>query len=159
MAYQIIKNCELIRQSVEDGIGDGIVAVKSRIVVPNNKKTLVYHKTVVDIGSDTSVISKSIANQLDMEIDKTNSSELSRPMDKFEVVGTVYGLGITIYDNDNSQTIKDDFIVINTDEDLVLLGSPWLDRTKAIIHLNSHILQIPISEKESIIAPFYTEEC
>src|SRR6266496_4558753 len=156
MAYQIIKS-ELIRQSVEDGIEDGIVAVKSRIVVPNNKKTLVYHKTVVDIGSDTSVISKSIANQLDMEIDKTNSSELSGPMDKFEVVGTVYGLGITIYDNVNSQTIKDDFIVINTDEDLVLLGSSWIGHTKAIIHFNSRILQIPISEKESIIAPFYTE--
>ncbi len=44
-------------------------------------------------------------------------------------------------------------------EDLVLLGSPWLDRTKAIIHLNSRILQIPISEKKSIIVPFYTEEC
>ena len=152
MAYQIIENSELIRQFGR------IAAVKSRIVIPNSKKTLVYHKTVLDTGSDTSVISKSIANRLDMEIDKTNLPELGS-IDKYETVGTVYGLGITIYDNDNSQTIEDDFIVINTDEDLVLLGSPWLDHTKAIIHLNSRILQIPISEKESIIASFYTEEC
>jgi len=62
MAYQIIENSELIRQFGR------IAAVKSRIVVPNRKKTLVYHKTVLDTGSDTSVISKSIANRLDMEI-------------------------------------------------------------------------------------------
>ena len=153
MAYQIIENSELIRQFGR------IAAVKSRIVVPNSKKTLVYHKTVLDTGSDTSVISKSIANRLDMEIDKTNSPELSGVATQTGTVGTVYGLGITIYDNDNSQTIEDDFMIINTDKDLVLLGIPWLNRARVIVDLNSRILQIPISEKESIIAPFYTEEC
>ena len=75
MAYQIIKNSELIRQFGR------IAAVKSRIVIPSSKKTLVYHKTVLDTGSDTSVISKSIANRLDMEIDKKFFFEIISDLD------------------------------------------------------------------------------
>jgi len=136
------------RKSAKD-----IATVKSRIVAPNSEKTLVYHKTIVDTGSDTSLISKSIANRLDMEIDKTNSPELSGVATQTGTVGTVYGLGITIYDNDNSQTIEDDFMVINTDKDFVLLGIPWIDRARAIADFNSRILQIPISQRKSIIVP------
>ena len=136
------------RKSAKD-----IATVKSRIVAPNSEKTLVYHKTIVDTGSDTSLISKSIANRLDMEIDKTNSPELSGVATQTGTVGTVYGLGITIYDNDNSQTIEDDFMVINTDKDFVLLGIPWIDRARTIVDFNSRILQIPISQRKSIIVP------
>jgi hypothetical protein len=136
------------RKSAKD-----IATVKSRIVAPNSEKTLVYHKTIVDTGSDTSLISKSIASRLDMEIDKTNSPELSGIATQTGTIGTVYGVGITIYDNDNSQTIEDDFMVINTDKDFVLLGIPWLDRARTIVDLNSRILQIPISQRKSIIVP------
>jgi len=116
-----------------------IATVKSRIVAPNSEKTLVYHKTIVDTGSDTSLISKSIANRLDMEIDKTNSPELSGIATQTGTVGTVYGLGITIYDNDNSQTIEDDFIVINTDNDFVIWADFW---NQIFLHKNNFIKQM-----------------
>ena len=48
----------------------------------------------MDTGSDSSLISKSIASRLDMKIDKTNSSELCGALNEIGTVGTVYGLGI-----------------------------------------------------------------
>src|SRR6266496_1232694 len=51
------------------------------------------------------------------------------------------------------KTIVDDFMVINTDKDFVLLGIPWIDRARTIVDFNSRILQIPISQRKSIIVP------
>ena len=42
-------------------------------------------------------------------------------------MGTTYGLGILIYDSDNDKTIEDDFIVIKSDKDFLLLSMPWID--------------------------------
>jgi len=136
------------RQTAKD-----VATVKSRIVAPNSEKTLVHPITIVDTGSDTSLVSKNIAKRLDMEIDNKNAPKLSGIATKTETIGTVYGLGISIYDGENSRIIEDDFMVINTDKDFVLLGIPWIDRAKAIVDFNSRILQIPISQKKSIIVP------
>ena len=136
------------RQTAKD-----VATVKSRIVAPNSEKTLVHPITIVDTGSDTSLVSKNIAKRLDMEIDNKNAPKLSGIATKTETIGTVYGLGISIYDGENSRIIEDDFMVINTDKDFVLLGIPWIDRAKAIVDFNSRILQIPISQRKSIIVP------
>ena len=39
-------------------------------------------------------------------------------------MGTTYGLGISIYDSDNYKTIENDFMVIKSDKDFLLLGMP-----------------------------------
>ena len=136
------------RQSAKD-----VATVKSRLIAPNSEKTLVHTITIVDTGSDTSLVSKNIVKRLDMEIDNTNAPKLSGVATKTETIGTVYGFSISIYDDENSRTIEDDFMVINTDKDFVLLGIPWIDRAKAIVDFNSRILQIPISQRKSIIVP------
>ena len=46
---------------------------------------------------------------------------------------------ITIYDNDNSQTIEDDFIVINTDNDFVIWADFW---NQIFLHKNNFIKQM-----------------
>ena len=66
-------------------------------------------------------------------MDKTNVSDLSGVATKSDTMETTYGLGILIYDSDNDKTIKDDFIVIKSDKDFLLLGMPWIDRVKAIL--------------------------
>ena len=45
----------------------------------------------------------------------------------------LWGLYISIYDSDNDKTIEDNFIVIKSDKDFLLLGVPWIDRAKAIL--------------------------
>ena len=77
------------RQSAKD-----VATVKSRLIAPNSEKTLVHTITIVDTGSDTSLVSKNIVKRLDMEIDNTNAPKLSGVATKTETIGTVYGLGI-----------------------------------------------------------------
>ena len=72
---------------------------------------------------------------------------------KSVTIGTVYGLGITVYDSENSKTIDDDFMVINSDKDFLLLGVPWIDRSKANIDFNTRLLSIPISQRKKIVIP------
>ncbi len=136
------------QQSAKD-----VATMKSRLIAPDSEKTLVHSVTIIDTGSDSSLVSKSIATRLDIEVDKTNAPELSGVATKARTVGTIYGLGISIYDSDNSKIIEDDFMVIDSDKDFVLLRIPWIDRAKAIVDFNSRILQIPLSQRKSIIVP------
>lgn len=136
------------RKNAEDAI-----TIKTRLVAPNSNKSLVYRSTICDSGSDTSLISKNVVKRLDMEIDKEKKPEIGGVATKINSIGTVYGLGIEVYDNENSHTIEEDFLVINSDKDFVLLGTPWLVRSGSIIDCGKQLMRIPISSRKSITIP------
>jgi hypothetical protein len=110
-----------------------VATIKCRIIPPNSAKSLVIPVTILDTGSDSSLISSNITKRLELDIDKTNAPDLSGVATKADTMGTVYGLGISIYDSDNDKTIEDDFMVIKSDKDFLLLGIPWIDRSNAIV--------------------------
>jgi hypothetical protein len=122
-----------------------VVTIKSRIIAPDSEKTLVIPTTIFDTGSDSSLISDNIVKRLELNVDKTNTPDLGGVATKTNTIGTVYGLGISIYDSDNSKTIIDDFMVIKSGKDFLLLGVPWIDRAKAILDFSNRQLSIPIS--------------
>jgi len=86
-------------------------------------------------------------------VDKTNAPDLSGVATKSDTMGTTYGLGISIYDSDNDKTIEDDFMVIKSDKDFLLLGVPWIDRAKAILDCGNRQLSIPISQRKKVTIP------
>src|SRR2546429_6958336 len=65
-------------------------------------------------------------------------------------MGTTYGLGISIYDSDNDKTIEDDFMVIKSDKDFLLLGVPWIDQAKTILNCGNRQLSIPIFQQKKV---------
>jgi hypothetical protein len=130
-----------------------IVTIKSKIIAPDTNKSLVCPVTILDTGSDSSLISDKLVKRLDLEVDKTNAPDLRGVSTKTDTIGTVYGLGISIYDSDNSFTVIDDFMVIRSDKDFLLLGVPWIDRAKAIVDFSNRQLCIPISQRKKIIIP------
>jgi hypothetical protein len=90
---------------------------------------------LTDTGSNTSIITKNVANQLGLEIDTTNVPEISGVANLAKTVGTIYNLLITIGYGDNMITVTDEFAVVEPeknkkgeDKSLVLLGIPWLHR-------------------------------
>jgi hypothetical protein len=130
-----------------------VVTIKCRIIAPNSSKSLVIPVVIFDTGSDSSLISSNIAKRLMLDIDKNNAPDLSGVATKSDTMGTVYGLGISIYDSDNDKTIEDDFMVIKSDKDFLLLGVPWIDRAKAIVDFYNRQLSIPISQRKKITIP------
>jgi hypothetical protein len=130
-----------------------VVTIKCRIIAPNSSKSLVIPVVIFDTGSDSSLISSNIAKRLMLDIDKNNAPDLSGVATKSDTMGTVYGLGISVYDSDNAKTIEDDFMVIKSDKDFLLLGVPWIDRAKAIVDFYNRQLSIPISQQKKITIP------
>ena len=63
------------------------------------------------------------------------------------------GLGISIYDSDNDKTIENDFMVIKSNKDFLLLGVSWIDRAKAILDCGNRQLSIPISQRKKVTIP------
>jgi hypothetical protein len=130
-----------------------IVTIKCRIIVPDTQKSLVIPISIFDTGSDSSLISSAITKRLECDIDKTNAPDINGVASNSNTLGTVYGLGIAIYDSENSKTIEDDFMVIESDKDFLLLGVPWIDRAKAVIDFGNRQLHIPISQRKKITIP------
>src|ERR1043165_928855 len=143
---KIVQNLPLIVQLPNTGLwmpaGIGIVnrksasdviTIKTKIIASDSTKTMVVPKTIFDTGSDSSLVSSNIVKRLELIVDKTNAPDLSGVATKSDTMGTTYGLGISIYDSDNDKTIEDDFMVIKSDKDFLLLGVPWIDRAKAIL--------------------------
>ena len=114
---------------------------------------MVIPTTIFDTGSDSSLLSSNIVKRLELDMDKSNAPDLSGVATKSDTIGTVYGLEIMIYDSDNSKTIADDFIVVKSDKDFLLLGVPWIDRAKAILDFSNRQLSIPISQRKKITIP------
>ena len=72
-------------------------------------------------------MSSNIVKRLELDVDKTNTLDLSGVTIKSDIMGTIYGLGILIYNSDNDKTIEDDFMVIKSDKDFLLLGVVCLE--------------------------------
>ena len=130
-----------------------VITIKTKIIAPDSAKTMVVPKTIFDTGSDSSLVSSNIVKRLELDVDKTNAPDLSGVATKSDTMGTTYGLGISIYDSDNDKTIEDDFMVIKSDKDFLLLGVPWIDRAKAILDCGNRQLSIPISQRKKVIIP------
>ena len=114
---------------------------------------MVVPKTIFDTGSDSSLVSSNIVKRLELDVDKTNAPDISGVATKSHTMGTTYGLGISIYNSDNDKTIEDDFMVIKSDKDFLLLGVPWIDRAKAILDCDNRQLSIPISQRKKVTIP------
>ena len=130
-----------------------VVTIKCRVIAPDSEKSLVINPAIFDTGSDSSLISEHIVKRLALNVDKSNAPDLGGVATKANTIGTVYSLGISIYDSDNSKTIEDDFMVIKSDKDFLLLGVPWIDRANAIIDFGNRQLSIPISQRKKITIP------
>src|ERR1051325_7956137 len=130
-----------------------VITIKTKIIAPDSAKTMVIPKTIFDTGSDSSLVSSNIVKRLELDVDKTNAPDLSDVATKSDTMGTTYGLGISIYDSDNDKTIEDDFMVIKSDKDFLLLGVPWIDRAKAILDCGNRQLSIPISQQKKVNIP------
>src|SRR5256885_158356 len=101
-----------------------IITIKTKIIAPDSVKTMVISKTIFDTESDSSLVSSNIMKRLELNVDKTNTPDLSGIVTKSDTMGTTYDLGISIYDSDNDKTIENDFMVIMSDKDFLMLGIP-----------------------------------
>jgi hypothetical protein len=110
-----------------------VVTIKTKVVASESEKSLVIPTTIFDTGSDSSLISNNIVKRLDLTVNRSNTSDLSSITTKSDTIGTVYGLGILVYDGENTKKIEDDFIVVKSDKDFLLLGVPWIDHANAIL--------------------------
>ena len=130
-----------------------VVTIKTKVVAPESEKSLVIPTTIFDTGSDSSLISNNIVKRLDLTVDKNNAPDLSGVATKSDTIGTVYGLGILVYDGENTKKIEDDFMVVKSDRDFLLLGVPWIDRANAILDFRSRQLTIPLTQRKKVTIP------
>ncbi|CAB4441483.1 unnamed protein product [Rhizophagus irregularis] len=130
-----------------------VVTIKTKVVAPESEKSLVIPTTIFDTGSDSSLISNNIVKRLNLDVDRSNAPDLSGVATKSDTIGTVYGLGILVYDGENSKKIEDDFMVVKSDKDFLLLGVPWIDRANVILDFQNWQLTIPLSSRKKITIP------
>ncbi|CAG8713544.1 hypothetical protein GLOIN_2v1772633 [Rhizophagus irregularis DAOM 181602=DAOM 197198] len=101
-----------------------VVTIKTKVVAPESEKSLVIPTTIFDTGSDSSLISNNIVKHLNLDVDRKNSKK-----------------------------IKDDFMVVKSDKDFLLLGVPWIDRANVILDFQNRQLTIPLSLHKKITIP------
>jgi hypothetical protein len=130
-----------------------VVTIKTKVVAPESEKSLVIPTTIFDTGSDSSLISNNIVKRLDLIVDRSNASDLSGVATKSDTIGTVYGLGILVYDGKNTKKIENDFMVVKSDKDFLLLGVPWIDHANAILDFWSRQLTIPLTQRKKVTIP------
>ncbi|GBC24661.2 hypothetical protein GLOIN_2v1885507 [Rhizophagus irregularis DAOM 181602=DAOM 197198] len=130
-----------------------VVTIKTKVVAPESEKSLVIPTTIFDTGSDSSLISNNIVKRLNLDVDRSNAPDLSGVATKSDTIGTVYGLGILVYDGENSKKSDDDFMVVKSDKDFLLLGVPWIDRANVILDFQNRQLTIPLSSRKKITIP------
>jgi hypothetical protein len=130
-----------------------VVTIKTKVVVPESEKSLVIPTTIFDTSSDSSLISNNIVKRLDLTMDRSNAPDLNGVATKSDTIGTVYRLGIFMYDGENTKKIEDDFMVVKSDKDFLLLGIPWIDCTNAILDFQSWQLTIPLTQCKKVTIP------
>jgi hypothetical protein len=123
-----------------------VVTIKTKVVAPESEKSLVIPMTIFDTGSDSSLITNNIVKRLDLTVDRSNAPDLSGVATKSDTIGTVYGLGILVYDGENTKKIEDDFMVVKSDKNFLLLGVPRINRANAILDFQSRQLTIPLTQ-------------
>jgi hypothetical protein len=132
-----------------------IATIKTRLIAPNSEKSLVVPLSLLDSCSDKSLISSNLAKRMEIEIDKSKITDLRGIATETKSIGFIDGLGVSIYDDENEKVIEDDFLVIDSKKDFVLLGISWLDRAKATLDFKSRVMRIPISQRKNIIVPMF----
>lgn len=109
-----------------------VVTIKCRI----NKLSI--PSAVLDSGANCSIMSKNIAKKLKLDIDTSRSTSLEGVATESDTIGWVYNVPISI----GFFTLVEDFIVVDDNNPALLLGTPWLDRARAMIDFQSRILYI-----------------
>jgi hypothetical protein len=167
MAANLIhKNEESSSVHVDDGLwmpagigvvnrksASDVVTIKTKVVTPESEKSLVIFTTIFDTGSDSSLISNNIVKRLDLTVDRSNAPDLSGVVTKSDTIRTVYGLDILVYDGENTKKIEDDFMVVKSDKDFLLLGVPWIDHANAILDFQSQQLTILLTQRKKVTIP------
>src|SRR5947207_13977082 len=72
-----------------------------------------------------SLVFSNIVKRLELDVDKTNTPDLSGVATKSDTMGNTYGLGISIYDSDNNKNIENYIMVIICVKDFLMLGVSW----------------------------------
>jgi len=105
---------------------DDLATIKCQI------KSLLIPSAIVDTGASISVITKDLAERLNLVIDKNNINELTGAIyiSGSKSIGTAYNVPITIGENNNIAIIETEFAVIDGEKNkpFVLLGVPWLHK-------------------------------
>jgi hypothetical protein len=130
-----------------------VVTIKTKVITSESEKSLVIPTTIFDTGSDSSLISNNIVKRLDLTVDRSNASDLNGVVTKSNTIRTVYGLCILVYDGKNTKKIEDDFMVIKSDKDFLLLGVLWINRANAILDFQSWQLTIPLTQHKKVTIP------
>ncbi|CAJ0832494.1 15098_t:CDS:2 [Entrophospora sp. SA101] len=108
---------------------DDVATITSKVA----SMTIPY--SLVDSGSNESVISDNIAEEMGLEIDKSNIPNITGLASNANVVGTSYNVPVTISDGKNSITAYDNFSIVKAEKNkngdyksLVLFGNPLLSK-------------------------------
>ncbi|EXX65635.1 hypothetical protein RirG_131390 [Rhizophagus irregularis DAOM 197198w] len=116
--------------------------------------------TMIDTGSDSSVISENVAKHLGLKIDRKNIHALNGVAGSTKTLGTINEIPITIGEGTNTVTISDEFSVIPTEKDrngkdksLLILGTQWQYRAgwEPVVkgefkaNVNGQVVSIPLS--------------
>ncbi|GBB87093.1 hypothetical protein RclHR1_13550011 [Rhizophagus clarus] len=141
-----------------------------RLNAPNDIATIcckIYSEimpyAIIDTGSDSSIISENIAENLGIEIDKNSSYEITGIASLAKTKGMIHDLLITIGHGGSKITIRDDFLVVETEKDkngkdksLLILGVPWQYQvgwepiTKGKFKIKKKCLEYPASGQSPI---------
>ena len=99
-------------------------------------------KAVLDTGANCSIMSKNLAKKLKLSIDTTKPTSIEGVATEADTIGWVYQVPVSV----GSVTILEDFLVVDDDKPALLLGTPWITRSRVILDLNNRSLFIPNSE-------------
>ncbi|RIA93132.1 hypothetical protein C1645_844025 [Glomus cerebriforme] len=88
--------------------------------------------TMIDSGSDSSIVSENVANHLGLKIDRKKIHRLNGVASKSHSLGTINNIPVTISNGQDNNTIPDEFSVVPTEYDdsgkelsLFILGTQW----------------------------------
>nr|CAG8662626.1 10536_t:CDS:2 [Entrophospora candida] len=108
---------------------DDVATITSKVA----SMTIPY--SLVDSGSNESVISDNIGEEMGLEIDESNIPNITGLASKANVVGTSYNVPVTISDGKNSITTYENFSIVKAEKNkngdyksLVLFGNPLLSK-------------------------------
>ena len=72
---------------------------------------------MIDSGSDSSIVSENVAKHLGLKIDKKKIHRLNGVASKSYSLGTVNNVPVTISNEQDNDTISDEFSVVSTEYD------------------------------------------
>ena len=143
-----VSSTKVVENPVEEISGDNMVLNLLRKEVNDvaTTKCQIYRlsipRAVIDTGANCSIMSKNLAKKLKLSIDTTKPTSIEGVATEADTIGWVYQVPVSV----GSVTITEDFIVVDDDKPALLLGTPWITRSRVILDLNNRSLFIPNSE-------------